>query len=401
MGATACMTWQEYLLAEGLLDQETSTRTPKAFPLNANRAKGYRKNLRDNLSFFEEFIVDGFDLQSVVDSAIKSQPCESSTKGFEVENEPMLRLLSGNNCIIRDGSSKREILAIKVTTSGSPEHAKPVIPAPLRTSLESGLYRYLYSNPLCKKDPNRHKSNTNHGTTILPPPLVRPGGPPNPVPTNGGSCHNIHTYSAAQHDQKISDIKLSQGPREVWAGGRQRTQALYQFLSILKPLSTLLEGVFQVTCPETFHIYKSVFNSLPKNDANRGIKDCLGIWTLRGIVLDAFTDVHVDLKDVCKGFCAIVPLGNFTGGNFCLPSLGISIPMVAGEVIFLKFHLIPHYVGQWTGHRFSLVHYTHQVVFDYVQEKRGGQQLFPLAEMPLWYRKRVNDCDVVPEEGAS
>jgi len=60
---------------------------------------------------------------------------------------------------------------------------------------------------------------------------------------------------------------------------------------------------------------------LPKNDANKGQKDCFGIWTSLGIVLDTFTDVHSDLKDVCKGFWAIVPLGRFEGGYFNRPSL--------------------------------------------------------------------------------
>jgi len=77
---------------------------------------------------------------------------------------------------------------------------------------------------------------------------------------------------------------------------------------------------------------------LPKNDANKGQKDCLGIWTSGGIVLDTFIDVHLDLKDVCKGFCAIVPLGRFEDGYFCLPSLGISIPVAAGMLnSFLLF----------------------------------------------------------------
>ena len=86
----------------------------------------------------------------------------------------------------------------------------------------------------------------------------------------------------------------------------------------------------EVVGPESFDLYKKVFKSLPKNEANKGQKDCFGIWTSRGIVLDAFTDVHLDLKDVCKGFCAVVPLGKFEGGLFCLPSLGISIPVGVG-----------------------------------------------------------------------
>ena len=38
-----------------------------------------------------------------------------------------------------------------------------------------------------------------------------------------------------------------------------------------------------------------------------------------------------DLLDVCRGFCAIAPFGDFRDGNVCLPSLGVSIPVCPGK----------------------------------------------------------------------
>ena len=40
--------------------------------------------------------------------------------------------------------------------------------------------------------------------------------------------------------------------------------------------------------------------------------------------------MHLGLKDVSKGFCAVDPLGKFEGGLFCLPSLGILTPVGVG-----------------------------------------------------------------------
>ena len=40
--------------------------------------------------------------------------------------------------------------------------------------------------------------------------------------------------------------------------------------------------------------------------------------------------MHLDLKDICKEFYAVVLLGKFEGGLFCFPSLEISIPVVVG-----------------------------------------------------------------------
>ncbi|RPA89049.1 hypothetical protein L873DRAFT_752134 [Choiromyces venosus 120613-1] len=57
-------------------------------------------------------------------------------------------------------------------------------------------------------------------------------------------------------------------------------------------------------------------------------------------------------QDVCRGCCAIAPFGDFNGGNVCLPSLDISIPLEVGSVGFLRSYIIPHYIGYWVGNRF-------------------------------------------------
>lgn len=56
--------------------------------------------------------------------------------------------------------------------------------------------------------------------------------------------------------------------------------------------------------------------------------------------------------------------------------------------MYLRSHIIPHYVGYWEGFRFSLVHFTHQVVFDYAEEQGGLDNLFPIESMPKWYQDR-------------
>lgn len=64
---------------------------------------------------------------------------------------------------------------------------------------------------------------------------------------------------------------------------------------------------------------------------------CFGLWRSRAIV-DAMTNTHRDLKDVCYGWCEIVPLGDFRGGDVCLPGLGykVSLPV---DMIFGCFIL--------------------------------------------------------------
>jgi len=78
----------------------------------------------------------------------------------------------------------REILAIKVVTSGSPGYKKPVIPSALQASLEHSLYQYLALNPVCKDDSNRHKSYQQTKSSENPSSQVRPGCTSNPPSKN-------------------------------------------------------------------------------------------------------------------------------------------------------------------------------------------------------------------------
>lgn len=233
----------------------------------------------------------------------------------------------------------REILAIKVATTRPPGVDTPIVSAALRQSIAEGIYKYLCSNPRCTEDAARYWSNTVtlQASASASPTFSsanqasdRPGGPEHPIPPNIGRCHDIHAYTAAQDDPKIKNIELMPGPSETWNAGTGRTNSLHHFLHIMKPLTTLLEGVFKVTNPNAYEICNKVYQALPKNTANKGIKDCLGIWTSRSLVLDTMSDIQLDLKHVCKGFCAIVPFGPFQGVNFCLPRLGISIQVAPG-----------------------------------------------------------------------
>jgi len=78
-------------------------------------------------------------------------------------------------------------------------------------------------------------------------------------------------------------------------------------------------------------MYDQVRRWLPTSDLTEEISLCFGLWHSRALILNTFTDLHVDLLDVCRGFCTIAPFGDFRDGNVCLPSLGVSIPVCPGK----------------------------------------------------------------------
>ncbi|KAG0132722.1 DDE superfamily endonuclease-domain-containing protein [Tuber indicum] len=294
--------WKEYLIRQELIEEKRLESKFKAYTLDSRRAKEFRKNLENSLPDFEEHVTPRFKLQEILQTSKKKQPPEAEISDFAESNEEKLKVLSGKNYFVVDNSDAREILAVKVSTNGSAPNQKPVIPLAMLSKLEEGLYCYLCTSPKCSEDRRRHKNNLPHDLAS-----TQPGGPPAPIPSGEKQCYNIYTFTTAQNDAKITNIKPFPGPADTWKAGRERGQGLNEFVATLKPLTSLLEGVFDTTIPNIFEIYKTVVNSLPENKADRGIKSCFGVWTSRSIVLNCYTDIHLDLKDVSTTVSATPP----------------------------------------------------------------------------------------------
>jgi hypothetical protein len=113
-------------------------------------------------------------------------------------------------------------------------------------------------------------------------------------------------------------------------------------------------------------------------------------WTHRALLFNLNTHIHRDLNDDVHGFAAITVFGSFTGGNFVIPELRIKFPFQPGDVIFLKGQMLAHFVTPWEkkgedGERFSIVHFNHQKVADWVNRKNPeGQEGLDTPEIGVW-----------------
>ena len=216
----------------------------------------------------------------------------------------------------------------------------------------------------------------------------------------------IHRRFAARMDNKTHDIKLGPGPAETYQT-KKGIQALLEFAAKLSPLTQLVETIYSAFLPDEYAKYKKVFDFLQANDALPDpTNSAFGVWTSRSLVLDALSNTHRDLEDVCRGWCALVPCGDFRGGNACFPSLGAKLEMpvgkfylqakslplmlasnaVIGAVVFMKSFALEHYIGAFTGTRYSVVHFTHQSVNDFYT-RETGELLWGCSEMPVWWER--------------
>lgn len=95
---------------------------------------------------------------------------------------------------------------------------------------------------------------------------------------------------------------MGRGPQATWNTTRDTGKALYQFLDIVKPLTSIVESMFRAIVPEIWDIYDKAYRVLPAPSTLSAVKKSFGIWASRSIVLNAQTNLHVDLKEVCCGF---------------------------------------------------------------------------------------------------
>ncbi|RYP93432.1 hypothetical protein DL770_000475 [Monosporascus sp. CRB-9-2] len=73
--------------------------------------------------------------------------------------------------------------------------------------------------------------------------------------------------------------------------------------------------------------------------------------TLFTLGINTFTERHCDKTDVKHGFAALLPLGNYTGGNLCFPQLGLKLEYKPGACAIFRVAELEHFVENWHGYR--------------------------------------------------
>ena len=69
-----------------------------------------------------------------------------------------------------------------------------------------------------------------------------------------------------------------------------------------------------------------------------------------------------------------------------------------GAVVFMRSYALEHYIGAFTGTRYSVVHFTHQSVHDFYTQETG-ELLWAPSEMPAWWETSRGDLISAAEGG--
>ncbi|KAH0536730.1 hypothetical protein FGG08_006438 [Glutinoglossum americanum] len=76
------------------------------------------------------------------------------------------------------------------------------------------------------------------------------------------------------------------------------------------------------------------------------------LFPLRAVLVNTLTEPHVDSNDWIGGWAWISPFGVFSGGDICLPQLGVRVPLPPGGIAGLRGRELIHFAGKWSGSRY-------------------------------------------------
>jgi hypothetical protein len=85
----------------------------------------------------------------------------------------------------------------------------------------------------------------------------------------------------------------------------------------------------------------------------------------RALMWNRQTVNHADRTDPIRAWVALMVLGKFKKGFLFISRLNLRLEYEPGAIIFLRGHILPHEVEAWEGgQRVSIVHFTHQSLWD-------------------------------------
>ncbi|KAG0643484.1 hypothetical protein HOY80DRAFT_997741 [Tuber brumale] len=216
-------------------------------------------------------------------------------ESFE-ENEAKLQHVMGNVVIKRD----RHDISCVIKGGNKKERYRPGgIPDVQNTNAAN-----LYMDATTCGSPNENASNKLNPDRIL----------------RMKCCIIGHHSFAPRMEKQMQDIKLGPGPSASYKS-KLAIEALWVFAQNL-PLTQTVEALFHAFFPEEYPKYKAVYGTIYDGRADN-INEAFGIWTSHSLVINANTNNHKDVENVCHRWCAIVVLGDFKGGDACLPELGV------------------------------------------------------------------------------
>ncbi|KAH0551655.1 hypothetical protein GP486_007126 [Trichoglossum hirsutum] len=212
------------------------------------------------------------------------------------------------------------------------------------------LEEYARSQPPPIVEDCRH---THHAWWIRKNPHLRPPD---------GRCGVVHWGTWPELGKNkgplLSKDTMKGGTRSNPKDGAYAWRYRRKTIRSLGPLTRAVDLLFQIVDKRTRDGYLAAFDRLDPDVKIATTKEMSHeLFPLRAVLFNTLTEEHIDSGDWEGGWAWLGIFGKFAGGDFCLPQLGVSVPMPAGSIVGIRGTLLKHFVTPWQGQRYSVVHF--------------------------------------------
>jgi hypothetical protein len=121
---------------------------------------------------------------------------------------------------------------------------------------------------------------------------------------------------------------------------------------------------------------EGITNGSMKNKATNSLDQARLLWsspfTAFSVISNRETEVHRDGKGFAPFYDLLATVGNYTGGRFEVPGIGLRFRYDPGTMMGLCGKALEHGVAEVDGDRFCVVQFFHRKVLEFFQSDFSG-----------------------------
>ncbi|KAK8040066.1 hypothetical protein PG993_008477 [Apiospora rasikravindrae] len=177
----------------------------------------------------------------------------------------------------------------------------------------------------------------------------------------------------ATSDRSLGGTRINHLPRNVFP----------QFCrSVFNKVGEVVRLLVKPLDPDFYETGRKICQNVHRDDRIETTDD--EFMSLFVLGINAYTQRHRDTSDLRGGLVGLVTLGDYTGGNLCLPQLGAKVPYAPGACTVMRGDRMDHLVADYTGPRYFTDTTHHESVNRYFLRKLGtgmDPNLMPSAKV--------------------
>ncbi|KAK8137519.1 hypothetical protein PG984_003012 [Apiospora sp. TS-2023a] len=130
--------------------------------------------------------------------------------------------------------------------------------------------------------------------------------------------------------------------------------------SVFGRCSDVIRFLVETLDPEYYAFCREVYNHIPEQSRLKTTEnDFLSLFALG---INGYTQRHRDTSDLAGGMAGSMTFGDYTGGNLCIPHLGLRVRYAPGACTILRGDRMDHLVTDFSGHRYFVIGTNHESV---------------------------------------